>query len=430
MRKSAARVRRLGERETAKISRNKANQQKLEGMMGTCDRHRASLCQTAAMALGAMLVMAASDRAAAQEVLKIGEIEAQTGPLNTYGWMSSQGMRMAVDEINKAGGFEVAGKKYTLQLINPDTQGNPQQALISLKQMLQQDHVKYVFGPFLTNVYKGVEPFANEFNGKFLLMGGATGIHFDLGKPNHDYLMRSWNWDAGASGFGSIMVDTLKERGAKKVTMLMQNDSAGKAVSDIYGPLFKKAGIDFREEWFEPGTTDFSSVLAKIAASQPDYLFPGYSDAVLYDIVHQATELGLTRFALVRGSLGPGLKNKDYLDDYIVYIPKYFEEAQKSEPKVQKFIDDYKKFYKTDFPYDQAPQCSSSCYDHIYMLIEAMKRAGSVDDVEKVKKELLSFTYPGLWNIRYDASGEEVFNFDIVDLRKGGKITVKHVTPK
>ncbi|HEV2186251.1 MAG TPA: ABC transporter substrate-binding protein, partial [Stellaceae bacterium] len=117
-------------------------------------------------------------------------------------------------------------------------------------------------------------------------------------------------------------------------------------------------------------------------------------------------------------------------DDYIVYIPKYFEEAQKSEPKVRKFIDDYKKFYKTDFPYDQAPQCSSSCYDHIHMLIEAMKRAGSVDDVEKVKKELLSFTYPGLWNIRYDASGEEVFNFDIVDLQKGGKITVKHVTPK
>jgi branched-chain amino acid transport system substrate-binding protein len=103
----------------------------------------------AALSLG---LAAFTAGAAAQNVVKIGEIEAQTGPLNTSGWMSSQGMRMAVDEINKAGGFEVAGKKYTLQLVNPDTQGNPQQALIQLKKMLEEDKVKYVFGPFLTNV--------------------------------------------------------------------------------------------------------------------------------------------------------------------------------------------------------------------------------------------------------------------------------------
>ena len=170
----------------------------------------------------------------AQEVVKLGEIEAQTGALNTYGWMSSQGVRMAVDEINKAGGFTVAGKKYKLQLLNPDTQGNPQQALIELKKMLEQEHVKYVFGPFLTNVYKGIAPYAQGNNGKFLMIGGATAIHFDLGKPNNDYLMRSWNWDAGASGFGSLMVQNLKSRGAKKVAMLMQNDAFGHVARDIY----------------------------------------------------------------------------------------------------------------------------------------------------------------------------------------------------
>ena len=292
---------------------------------------------------------------------------------------------MAVDEINKAGGFEVAGKKYTLELTAPDTQGNPQQALIELKKLLEEEHVRYVFGPFLTNVYKGIEPYADGFDGKFLMIGGATAIHFDLGKPQHGYLLRSWNWDAGDAGFGSLMVANLKERGAKKVAMLMQNDAFGHVARDIYAALFAKEGIEFHEEWFEPGTTDFSSVLAKIAAWKPDYLFPGYTDAVLYDIVRQATEVGLTRFWLVRGSLGPGLKNKDAVDDYIIYIPKYFEEAEASEPKVKKFIADYKAFYKKDFPYDQAPLCSSSCYDHVFMLVEAMKKAGSVDDVAKVK---------------------------------------------
>ncbi|MGH6798857.1 MAG: ABC transporter substrate-binding protein, partial [Roseiarcus sp.] len=83
------------------------------------ERSMATLCFVAALAC------AGAAPAAAQGVVRIGEIEAQTGALNTYGWMSSQGMRMAVDEINKAGGFQVAGKTYKLELINPDTQGNP-----------------------------------------------------------------------------------------------------------------------------------------------------------------------------------------------------------------------------------------------------------------------------------------------------------------
>jgi len=393
--------------------------------------HRPTNARIAAMFAAATLATCFGIAPAkAQDVVKIGEIEAQTGALNTYGWMSSQGMRMAVEEINKAGGFEVAGKKYKLQLLNPDTQGNPQQALIELKGMLEQDHAKYVFGPFLTNIYKGIEPYATGFDGKFLLIGGATAIHFDLGKAQHGYLMRSWNWDAGPSGFGSLMVANLKQRGAKKVAMLMQNDAFGHVARDIYAPLFQKEGIQFDEEWFEPGTTDFSSVLAKIAAGKPDYLFPGYSDAVLYDIVRQATEVGLTKIWLVRGSLGPGLKNKDALDEYIIYIPKYFEEAQNTEPKVKKFIADYKAFYKTDFPYDQAPLCSSSCYDHVFMLVEAMQKAGSVDDVAKVKQALMSITYKGLWETRYDETGEEVINFDVVDIKKGGNIEVSHFTPK
>ena len=100
---------------------------------------------------------------------------------------------------------------------------------------------------------------------------------------------------------------------------------------------------------------------------------------------------------------------------------------EKTDPKVAKFIADYKAFYKRDFPYDQAPLCSSSCYDHLFMLIEAMKKAGSVDDVAKIRKELLSMTYDGLWKIRFDEKGEEIFNFDVVRMKRGGQIGVTSV---
>jgi branched-chain amino acid transport system substrate-binding protein len=62
------------------------------------------------VSVAAAIASFASLPAGAQEVVKLGEIEAQTGSLNTYGWMSAQGTRMAVDKINKDGGFQVGGK--------------------------------------------------------------------------------------------------------------------------------------------------------------------------------------------------------------------------------------------------------------------------------------------------------------------------------
>jgi len=61
------------------------------------------------------------------------------------------------------------------------------------------------------------------------------------------------------------------------------------------------------------------------------------------------------------------------------------------------------------------------------MLVEAMKKAGTVDDVPKIRQALLSMTYDGLWKIRFDERGEEIFNFDIVRMKRGGQISVTSV---
>ncbi len=58
-----------------------------------------------------------------------------------------------------------------------------------------------------------------------------------------------------------------------------------------------------------------------------------------------------------------------------------------------------------------------------------MQKAGTVDDVEKIRKTLLSMTYQGMWKISFDATSEQVFDFDIVHLRKGGTKEVVHVEP-
>src|SRR5262249_45032537 len=160
------------------------------------------------------------------------------------------------------------------------------------------------FGPFLTNASNGIEPYATQNNGKFLMMGGATAINPKLGQPDHDHLLRTWNWDAVPSGLDQLLVDYLSMHEARKVAMLFQTHAFGKIAVGLCAPILKQAGIDLRFELFEPGAKDFAAPLAKLGAGKPDFLFPGYTDAVLYDIVRQATEtVPFKRFFLVRGSM-------------------------------------------------------------------------------------------------------------------------------
>src|SRR6185437_14016285 len=158
--------------------------------------------------------------------------EAQTGPNAIYGYMSSQGLPLAVNEINKAGGFKVGDKTYTIQLIASDTRGDPKEASIQLKRMLETDRVKFVFGPFLSNVFVTVEPYAKQFNGKFLMMGGATRIHDFVGTPEHDPHL-----ELGCGLERVRQSDSGQAREAKKIAMLFQNDQGGKVLVDIYTPL-------------------------------------------------------------------------------------------------------------------------------------------------------------------------------------------------
>src|SRR5262249_51324562 len=100
-----------------------------------------------------VIVALAASPVAAQNTVKIGQIEAQTGANAIYGYMSSQGLALAVDQDNKAGGFKVGDKTYTVELIASDTRGDPKEASIQLKRLLETDRAKFVFGPFLSNVF-------------------------------------------------------------------------------------------------------------------------------------------------------------------------------------------------------------------------------------------------------------------------------------
>src|SRR5437899_10283064 len=104
--------------------------------------------------LGGLLLMLtavalAAAPVGAEDVVKLGQIEAQTGPNAIYGWMSSQGTALAVDEGNKAGGFSVGARAYKIQLTGLDTRVEAKQATHPLERLIYTHRDNYRFQPFL-----------------------------------------------------------------------------------------------------------------------------------------------------------------------------------------------------------------------------------------------------------------------------------------
>src|SRR5438128_1422974 len=116
----------------------------------------------------AALISMGGGLANAADVVKIGQIEAQTGPTAAYGFMGVRGAALAVDQINRAGGFKVAGQTYKLQLLAPDTRGDPKEAIVHIKRLLEQEKVHFVLGPSSSGVFAAIAPYAERMKGKFL----------------------------------------------------------------------------------------------------------------------------------------------------------------------------------------------------------------------------------------------------------------------
>ncbi|HZV94173.1 MAG TPA: ABC transporter substrate-binding protein, partial [Caldimonas sp.] len=232
----------------------------------------------AAVAVGAMSSAFAAD-------IKLGAAEALSGPAGQYGQSIRNGLQLAVDEINAAGG--VNGDKLSLQV--EDEQGKKEQAIDVFKKLIFQDRVLMLFGPTLSNSAQAADPIAQAAHivafGTSNTAAGITSIG--------DYIFRNSVTEA------DVLPETLrvavKHAHIKKVAILYGNDDVfTKSGYDA----FKKALADLNipvtaTETFAKGDVDFKAQLTKIKATGPDALVLSALIAEGAPIMVQARQIGL-----------------------------------------------------------------------------------------------------------------------------------------
>ena len=221
--------------------------------------------------LAAALVAAAAcgKRGAGDEIL-VGEYGSLTGTTATFGQSTHNGVKMAVDEINAAGG--VLGKK--LKLYVEDDQGKPEEAATAVTKLITQNHVVAMLGEVASSRSLAAAPIAQAAQIP-MITPSSTNPRVTAGRRLH--LPRLLHRSVPGRGDGaSSPHDSLK---LKKVAILVdvRNDySVG--LPTFFRQHFKQLGGEIvAEQSYSEGDSDFHAQLTQIKAAKPEAIFvPGY----------------------------------------------------------------------------------------------------------------------------------------------------------
>ena len=237
----------------------------------------------AAACLAAALGMANS--AAAQDALRFGLAMPLTGSQALYGQDQVKAAEWAVAEINKAGGIN--GKK--VEMIVLDTQADPQLGIQMTNRLVSVEKVP-VFITAWSSVVKAVAPIANDNKVVELSIGASSPDIAKLG----DYVYTTFPLaDIDITALAKYAVASM---GKKRAAVIYINNETGIVPAEVYQKVFKAAGGEIvAVETYDPKATDFTGMLLKVRAANPDIIHLHGLVADIPQVIAQMRQLGLTQ---------------------------------------------------------------------------------------------------------------------------------------
>ena len=306
----------------------------------------------------------------AQEAVNIGYTGPLSGGAALYGKNTLTGLEMAANEINTAGGFEVAGKKYTLNIIALDDKYAPNQSAVNAKRLKAQNNASVIFTPHSGGVY-ALQAF-NESDG--FIVEAYTSIPA-VTERNNKLTLRI---PPSFVGYVEPFIREQMARFGKRLGVAPADHDYAKIWTEVFIEAWKKAGGDVVavNPMSYNKDTDFYSGVSRVLAANPDVMFVGGASEPTALVVRQARELGFKGgFAIMdQAKLDEMARVVDgyaMLEGAIGTLPLISD----TRPGAQEFVARFRKLYSRD------PGTEMSYhYSALNALVEAMRLAGSVSD--------------------------------------------------
>lgn len=236
---------------------------------------------TAAIVAAALI----ANSALAEESLRFGLAMPLTGSQALYGQDQVKAAEWAVAEINKAGG--VNGKK--LEMLVLDTQADPQLGIQMANRLVSVEKVP-AFVTAWSAVVKAVAPVANDNKVVELSIGASSPDVATLG----DYVFTTFPLaDVDIAAVAKYSVTSM---GKKKAAIVYINNETGIVASQVYKKVFTASGGQIvAEETYDPKATDFTGMLLKVRASNPEIIHLQGLVSDTPQVIAQMRQLGLNQ---------------------------------------------------------------------------------------------------------------------------------------
>jgi branched-chain amino acid transport system substrate-binding protein len=310
--------------------------------------------------------------------VNIGYSGPLSGPAAFYGERTLNGVKMAAEEINNSGGFEVNGKKYKLNIVALDDKYLPNETAANAKRLVQENKTPIVFTPHSGGVM-ALQVF-NEME-KFII--GAYTSEPKVTESGNKLTVRI---PPRYDGYVEPFTKYAMERFGKKIAALPTASQYGKDWAETLLPYWEEKGgkvvykssIDFSKE------TDFFTIVTNALKEKPDVLFIGGPSEPTAKVAKQARELGFKGGFIIMDQAKLDEMKKvtgsyDLLEGSIGVLPL----VESDSPGVPAFVENYRAKYKED-PGSEA----GLNYLALHVFVEAMKAAGSVDNVDEIRKHM------------------------------------------
>ncbi len=347
----------------------------------------------------ALALVAACGIAAAQEqVVRIGHVAPMSGPQAHYGKDNENGVRMAIEDLNTQN-ITIGGKKVKFEIQAEDDAADPKQGTAAA-QKLCDAKVNGVVGHLNSGT---TIPASKVYHDCGLphITGAATNP--DLTKPKYNTTYRIIaNDNALGAALALYAADKLH---LKKVAVIDDRTAYGQGVAEVFKRAARAKGLDVVDHQFTTDkATDFMAILTSIKAKNPDAIFYGGMDAQGGPMLRQMDQLGLTNVKFFGGDgictqkiieLSGGAKSLNNM------ICAEGGSSLEKMPGGKAWKDKYDKKYPGQFQV-----YSPYTYDATFVLVDAMKRANSIDP-KKYIPMLKKTNFKGVTaNIAFEPNGE------------------------
>ena len=337
-------------------------------------------------ALGFLLAgvagLAFAGPALAQQTIKIGSVLSITGPASFLGEPEDKTLRLYADKINAAGGIN--GKK--IELVVYDDGGDANKARTFATRLIEDDKVVAVAGGSTTGTTMAMIPVFEEAQVPLISLAGAV----EIIDPVRKYVFKTPHTDKMAC---EKIFEDLKQRKLTDIALISGTDGFGASMKAQCVKAAPNYGIKIvTEESYGPRDSDMTGQLTKIKNTPgvKAVVNPGFGQGPAI-VTRNYAQLGMTATPLYQSH---GVASKSFIElagpaAEGVRLPAAAllvgDKLPDNDPQ-KKVVVDYKKTYE-DTTKQPVSTFGGHAYDGLYILVDAIKRANSIDP-KKIRDEI------------------------------------------